>query len=147
MQVASRLGRLRNEMADSGAPPALLVTNLTSVRYLTGFTGSAGMLFVLPEDAVLLTDGRYETQAEEQLTSSGVAARIEVAAAAGQAVKAAEVVTKYDLPTLALEAAHVSWARQRVFAQTWFPHRLTWWPPSDWSRSCARSRTRANWTA
>jgi Xaa-Pro aminopeptidase len=121
MQVAGRLARLRQELADSGGPGALLVTNLTNVRYLTGFTGSAGMLFVLSEETVLLTDGRYETQAGEQLSSAGVAARIEVAPAVGQAVRAGEVVAQHGTISLGLEAAHVSWARQRNFAETWFP--------------------------
>ena len=31
----------------------------TNIRYLTGFTGSAGLLFVLPGEVVLVTDGRY----------------------------------------------------------------------------------------
>ena len=31
-------------------PDALLVTSLTNIRYLTGFTGSAGLLFVLPDE-------------------------------------------------------------------------------------------------
>ena len=46
---------------------ALLVTSLTNIRYLTGFTGSAGLLFVLPGEVVLITDGRYGLQAAEQL--------------------------------------------------------------------------------
>ncbi|MEY4169712.1 MAG: hypothetical protein RLZ94_785 [Actinomycetota bacterium] len=45
---------------------ALLVTSLANVRYLTGFTGSNGVL-LLQEDAALLgTDGRYTVQASEQ---------------------------------------------------------------------------------
>ena len=45
---------------------ALLVTSLANVRYLTGFTGSNGVL-LLSEDAALLgTDGRYAVQVIEQ---------------------------------------------------------------------------------
>lgn len=36
------------------------------LAYLTGFTGSAGFLIVLPDKAVLFTDGRYTLQAREQ---------------------------------------------------------------------------------
>lgn len=36
------------------------------LAYLTGFTGSAGFLIVLPHKAVLFTDGRYTLQAREQ---------------------------------------------------------------------------------
>src|SRR5215471_3551106 len=45
MDVAGRADRLRAALADAGGD-ALLVTNLTNVRYLTGFTGSAALLLV-----------------------------------------------------------------------------------------------------
>ncbi|MBQ1377436.1 MAG: aminopeptidase P family protein [Lachnospiraceae bacterium] len=40
-------------------------------RYLTGFTGSAGIAIVAADEAALYTDGRYFLQAEEQLKGSG----------------------------------------------------------------------------
>jgi Xaa-Pro aminopeptidase len=121
MQVSTRLSRLRDVLVERDLPAALLVTGLVNVRYLTGFTGSAGMLFVLPEDTLLLTDGRYETQALEQLARSEVNARVEVCPASGQAGRARGVVNEAGVDELVLEAAHVSWARQRSFAETWFP--------------------------
>jgi Xaa-Pro aminopeptidase len=36
------------------------------LAWLTGFTGSAGFLVVLPDQAILFTDGRYTLQAREQ---------------------------------------------------------------------------------
>ena len=45
---------------------ALLVPALPNVRYLTGFTGSNGMVLVREGDAVLFTDPRYRVQASEQ---------------------------------------------------------------------------------
>ena len=46
---------------------AALVTDLVNVRYLTGFTGSAGATLVTNDGAaVLATDGRYEVQAGEE---------------------------------------------------------------------------------
>ena len=42
---------------------AFLVTGLANVRYLTGFSGSNGMLLLYADDAVLGTDGRYVIQA------------------------------------------------------------------------------------
>lgn len=41
-------------------------------EYLSGFTGSAGTLLVMPKRAFLWTDGRYFLQAEEQLKGSGI---------------------------------------------------------------------------
>ncbi|MDR7303305.1 M24 family metallopeptidase [Haloactinomyces albus] len=53
---------------------AMLVTDLLNIRYLTGFTGSNAALLVHAEDeataerrTVLCTDGRYRTQAGEQV--------------------------------------------------------------------------------
>ncbi|MFT4050384.1 MAG: Xaa-Pro peptidase family protein [Solirubrobacterales bacterium] len=62
----ARLTRLRGALADRDDLDALLVTNLENVRYLSGFTGTNGMLVVDQEKAVLLTDFRYTVQAAEQ---------------------------------------------------------------------------------
>lgn len=40
--------------------------------WLSGFTGSAGTLVVLPDQAGLWTDGRYFLQAEAQLAGTGI---------------------------------------------------------------------------
>ena len=117
MNVSDRLAGLRARLTGDG----MLVTSLTNLRYLTGFTGSAGMLFVFPEVAVLLTDGRYERQAEEQLAASGAPVSVSIAPAAGQREKAADIVSAAAVRSLGLEAAHVSWARQRSLASDWFP--------------------------
>ncbi len=60
-----RLDRLRRTLASENQP-ALLVTGLPNIRYLTGFSGSNGCLLVTPENATLFTDGRYEIQAAQQ---------------------------------------------------------------------------------
>jgi Xaa-Pro aminopeptidase len=62
---AVRRDRLRALVAEVPAD-ALLVTRLVNVRYLSGFTGSNAALLVTADDAVLATDGRYITQAEQQ---------------------------------------------------------------------------------
>ena len=56
LQVADRLARLRVGI-DAAEVDALLVTALPNVRYLTGFTGSAGVLLVTGRGAPLVTDG------------------------------------------------------------------------------------------
>jgi Xaa-Pro aminopeptidase len=55
-------GRL---LADTNAD-ALLVWNMTNVRYLSGFTGTEGALLIGREYLFFLTDSRYKTQAENQ---------------------------------------------------------------------------------
>lgn len=66
--TAQRRDRLRQVLAESDVA-GLIVTHLPNVRYLSGFSGSNGVLFVSAEDAqddVLATDGRYVTQAGAQ---------------------------------------------------------------------------------
>ncbi|MGH9058305.1 MAG: M24 family metallopeptidase, partial [Acidimicrobiales bacterium] len=106
------------ERLDGAGADALIVTSLTNIRYLTGFTGSAGLLLVLPDRAVLVSDGRYATQAVEQTAAAGVDAAVEIAGAADQRALVSGLVGRPG--RLGLEAAHVSWARQRAFATDWF---------------------------
>ena len=79
--MVGRLDRVRAALAalaDDPRPDALLVTAPANLRWLTGFTGSAGVLLVGPERALLATDGRYRTQAAEQLAASGVADQVDL---------------------------------------------------------------------
>ena len=46
---------------------ALLVSNLNNVRYLSGFTGSNGLLLVTRRGATLFTDPRYTVQSAAQV--------------------------------------------------------------------------------
>lgn len=47
--------------------PALLVSEIGNVQWLTGFTGSFGYVVVTPDDAVFLTDSRYTIQARDEV--------------------------------------------------------------------------------
>ncbi|MEJ4112450.1 aminopeptidase P family protein [Corynebacterium kroppenstedtii] len=52
---------------DAAGVPALLVTNLKNVRYLTGFSGSnAALLLTVDGRGLLGTDGRYTTQVVDE---------------------------------------------------------------------------------
>src|SRR5262249_47402072 len=46
---------------------ALLVTHLPNVRYLCGFSGSAGALLIDEGGSTFFTDGRYTQQAEAEV--------------------------------------------------------------------------------
>ena len=45
----------------------LLLTGLSNIRYLTGFSGSSALLVVTGRDAVLITDFRYQTQVADEV--------------------------------------------------------------------------------
>jgi Xaa-Pro aminopeptidase len=46
----------------------LVVSHLENVRYLTGFTGSNGLVIVSDTHALFLTDGRYTLQSAQEVT-------------------------------------------------------------------------------
>lgn len=60
-----RLLRLRRILSEGGFE-SLLVTRREDVRYLSGFTGSSGILLVTSRRACLVTDFRYKTQARKE---------------------------------------------------------------------------------
>jgi Xaa-Pro aminopeptidase len=69
-----RQSALRDSLEAEGLD-ALLVTHLPNIRYLTGFTGSAGMLLVAAARTTLVTDFRYAVQAPAEAAG---AAEVEV---------------------------------------------------------------------
>jgi Xaa-Pro aminopeptidase len=116
MAVAPRLERLR-ERFDALGVDALLVTNLTNIRYLTGFTGSSAMVLVRSEGAIFVTDGRYRTQSEQQLASAGIDADIEITP---EAPEARVALAADGVGRLGLEADDVSWSAQRRWSADLF---------------------------
>jgi Xaa-Pro aminopeptidase len=76
--VAERLARLRDQLAQQGVDGLILPLTdehrseylpaaAQRLAWLTGFTGSAGLLIVLPGRAALFVDGRYTLQAAAEL--------------------------------------------------------------------------------
>ncbi|MBM3610903.1 MAG: aminopeptidase P family protein [Alphaproteobacteria bacterium] len=45
----------------------MIPDHFNRIRFLTGFTGSAGMVLVTPQQAFLITDGRYTVQARQEV--------------------------------------------------------------------------------
>jgi Xaa-Pro aminopeptidase len=117
VEARHRRQALRSLLGEAGLD-ALLVSSLVNVRYLSGFTGSAGQLLVaadpggdlpgdLPGDPgdLIVTDGRYGQQV------------------AAQAPDLTAVITRADdwfyraiggMTRVGLEAEHVSWSRART---------------------------------
>ncbi|MCH7876439.1 MAG: aminopeptidase P family protein [Gemmatimonadetes bacterium] len=92
-------------LLESEGLDGLIVTHLPNVRYLTGFTGSAAVLFLLGTELVLISDFRYRTQAESEV---GEAARIEIVSSDVWG-RAWRVLGEYHpVPTLGFEADAVT---------------------------------------
>ncbi len=81
--IKERLSALRKTMAQKHIGVVLIPTSdyhaseylgehFQVRQYFSGFTGSAGTLVVLPEEAGLWTDGRYFIQADLELKGSGI---------------------------------------------------------------------------
>jgi len=64
--IPKRVEKLQERLANESLG-GMLVTNLTNVRYLSGFTGSAGSCLILDQKSYFISDGRYLTQSKEQV--------------------------------------------------------------------------------
>lgn len=71
MDYVGRIGRLRSQLAAQQLD-GLLVSNLTNIRYLCGFTGSNATLLVSADRARFLTDGRYRAQSAQQVQGADI---------------------------------------------------------------------------
>jgi Xaa-Pro aminopeptidase len=69
--VNNRISAARACLQRLGAD-LLLVSNLSNIRYLTGFTGSEATLVLSPHDGWFLTDSRYTSQASAEVTGAKV---------------------------------------------------------------------------
>jgi Xaa-Pro aminopeptidase len=117
LEVASRLDRLRQSL-DGAEVDAIIVTTLANVRYLTGFSGSAGVVVVTEKDALLTTDGRYRTQSAEQLAAAGVDALVKITIGDAQSQRdAVAALVGSAGGRIGLEADNVTWSSQRRWAE------------------------------
>jgi Xaa-Pro aminopeptidase len=71
MNYAARLARLRAALEENDLD-SLLLTHLPNIHYLCGFTGSAAALLVTDSGSILFTDGRYRTQAREEVSAAHI---------------------------------------------------------------------------
>jgi Xaa-Pro aminopeptidase len=71
MDYKLRQNELRKRLASSRLD-ALLVSHLPNIRYLCGFTGSAGLLLVEESGSAFFTDVRYDTQGREEVKGAKV---------------------------------------------------------------------------
>jgi len=72
MDYRGRLKRLQQALALRKLD-GLLVTHLPNIHYLCGFTGSTGVLLVTAQKSVFFTDGRYTTQARDEVIGPRIA--------------------------------------------------------------------------
>jgi Xaa-Pro aminopeptidase len=114
MDVAGRADRVREALV-AAEVDALVVTRLTNLRWLTGFTGSNGVAVLTAGRLTVITDGRYTDQAGEQLAAAGVTAEVVIDVDVLGQVPA---VVGSAPARIGLEADDISWAAQARLAES-----------------------------
>ena len=71
MNFQARQAKLREQLASTRFD-ALLISHLPNIRYLCGFTGSAGLLLLSDSGSVFFTDVRYDTQSHDEVKGAKV---------------------------------------------------------------------------
>ncbi len=125
-----RLRRLRERIELSGAT-AFVVTHLPNIFYLTGFKGSAGVLYVELNRATLFTDGRYSMQAREELKISRV--RIDISRGSALSALASHMAARKGRAALriAYDPSHINVAAHRDLLRAAGP-RIRWQAEQGW---------------
>jgi Xaa-Pro aminopeptidase len=117
---ADRLARLRAQF-DAAAVDALMVIQAENRRYLSGFTGSSGTLFISGRSTILATDFRYLEQAGVQAPLYEVV-RIENSE---PYEVFAQVLGDLGVRRLGFEAAHLSVAQFRELEKALADRKVT----------------------
>lgn len=77
----------------------LVICQSEMIRYLCGFTGSDGVLIVMSDQLVFMTDSRYTTQAREEVTADQVSEyKVKIDGVA-------QLLKKYDKARIGFEAS------------------------------------------
>jgi len=103
-RTSNRIERLRKSLRTDRAD-ALLVASVTNVSYLTGFTGDDSTFLLTPTRALVISDGRYTTQLQQECPDLEIHIR-----PVGQPMNGgiAEVVEKLGIRQLAFEGSALS---------------------------------------
>ncbi len=88
---------------------AVLVSDGYNMRYLSGFRGTDGYLFLNPERKVLLTDSRYTTQAKADAPEFEV---MEIKSGRGYKEILAELLGQTGAKSLLFEDKHLIYVRE-----------------------------------
>lgn len=79
---------------------AILVADGFNMRYLSGFTGATGYLYLSEKQKVILTDGRYTLQAKEESAGFSV---VEISSARGYAENLCDLISQDQVVNLGFE--------------------------------------------
>lgn len=119
--MTSRLEALRALLPEEELD-AIVISQPENRLYLSGFTGSAGVLIISPADAILATDFRYYEQATQQVP------HFELARVTDGELNPvlADVLGRLGVSRVGFESAHVSFATHEAWTEAvpdveWIP--------------------------
>jgi len=114
----NRVALLREQIAQTEGQ-AMLVTHPINRRYLTGFTGSSGVVLVTADHAALITDFRYREQAPQQAQGYQIVEH-------GTNVNAtvAELLKQWNINALLIEEQDLTYASYMAMEKALSPVRL-----------------------
>ena len=105
-----RLNKLQEKLQEFEVD-GLLITNPENRYYISGFTGSAGYLFITPDEAYLNTDFRYIEQATNQAPS------FEIVKIDSELKWFIDLLIKHRINTLGFESEDLSFAGYSRFSE------------------------------
>ncbi|MBB3906812.1 Xaa-Pro peptidase family protein [Anoxybacillus rupiensis] len=104
-----KLEKLRACFAEYGID-GMLITNSYNRRYMTGFTGTAGVAVISKTEAVFITDFRYAEQAAKQIKG------YEIVQHAGSIIEeVAKQAARLQIKKLGFEQDHLSYATFQAY--------------------------------
>lgn len=109
--MIERINRLRAMFTELKVD-GFLVTSNSNRRYMTGFTGSSGVVLITESDAVFITDFRYVDQAETQTQGYEVVKHV---GPIGETIAAQ--IERLQVKHLGFEQDHVTYATYREYQE------------------------------
>jgi Xaa-Pro aminopeptidase len=116
MKYPERVAGVRAQMATpetttdtliAKAVPAMVISHLENVRYLTGFTGSNGIVLLTENQGYFITDGRYTVQAKNEVPGFEI---VILPQGSSLAVAVADKANDLGIKTLGFETAYMTHA-------------------------------------
>jgi Xaa-Pro aminopeptidase len=107
LKIKDRIQRLVDSLGEKDIE-GILISQPENRRYLSGFEGSAGFLFITRKDTILATDSRYTTQAKSQAPDYKL---LTISGDTGKWFP--ELVSGLGIKRLGFESEHIAFAQHR----------------------------------
>jgi len=109
--MVQRLQQIRNELKELQLD-GLIITNPINRRYITGFTGSAGVVIITGNDALFVTDFRYVEQAKSEAENFTI-----IDHKALPTDELATQIERLNIKKLGFEQDHVTYSTFKLFEE------------------------------